>query len=63
MEKLHGTVPRSFARRHDIPLNENGRAQARLVAGALSNVRIEAAYTSPLSYEKTLQDSFTIQAF
>jgi len=38
-----------FRGRHDIPLNENGRAQARLVAKALSSVRIEASYTSPLS--------------
>lgn len=38
-----------FRGRHDIPLNENGRAQARLVAGELSHIRIEASYTSPLS--------------
>lgn len=34
---------------HDVPLNENGRLQARLTARALEAVRIDAAYTSPLS--------------
>ena len=38
-----------FRGRHDIPLNGNGRAQARLVTGALSHIRIEAAYASRLS--------------
>ena len=34
---------------HDVPLNENGRRQARLAAEALKSRRIQAAYTSPLS--------------
>ncbi len=38
-----------FRGRHDIPLNENGRAQARLVAAALESRQIDAAYSSPLS--------------
>ena len=33
----------------DVPLNDNGRCQARLVANALKSVSINAAYTSPLS--------------
>lgn len=34
---------------HDIPLNENGRAQAERLAQALAKRKIHAAYTSPLS--------------
>ena len=34
---------------HDIPLNDNGRQQARLTAGALKERTIDVAYTSPLS--------------
>ena len=34
---------------YDIPLNANGRAQARMAAGALTGRTIDAAYTSPLS--------------
>jgi broad specificity phosphatase PhoE len=34
---------------YDIPLNEVGRQQARLAAGALKQEQIDAAYTSPLS--------------
>jgi len=33
----------------DIPLNDNGRDQARLAAEALRSDKIDAAYTSPLS--------------
>ena len=36
----------------DIVLNENGKQQARLVAQALKGIRIDAAYTSPLSRAK-----------
>lgn len=41
-----------FRGTHDIPLNENGRAQARLVAAALEGTAIDAIYTSPLSRAK-----------
>jgi len=34
---------------HDIPLNDNGREQARHLAEALRDREIHAAYTSPLS--------------
>ena len=34
---------------HDIPLNDNGRQQARLTAEALKGHAIDVAYTSPLS--------------
>ena len=34
---------------YDIPLNENGRAQARHLAEALAKREIDAAYSSPLS--------------
>ena len=33
----------------DVPLNDNGRHQARLTAAALQRQTIDAAYTSPLS--------------
>lgn len=38
-----------FRGTYDIPLNNNGRAQASLAAHALESVQIDAAYTSPLS--------------
>ncbi|MBN1675528.1 MAG: histidine phosphatase family protein [Kiritimatiellae bacterium] len=38
-----------FRGAHDVPLNENGRRQARLVRDALQARAIDAAYTSPLS--------------
>lgn len=38
-----------FRGTHDIPLNDTGRAQAKLLAGALAGREIHAAYTSPLS--------------
>jgi broad specificity phosphatase PhoE len=38
-----------FRGRHDVPLNDNGRTQAGLVAEALRCREIDAAYTSPLS--------------
>jgi len=38
-----------FRGTHDIPLNDNGREQARLAAGALTLCNIDFAYTSPLS--------------
>jgi broad specificity phosphatase PhoE len=41
-----------FRGTHDVPLNENGRKQASLVASALKGVTIHAAYTSPLSRAK-----------
>jgi broad specificity phosphatase PhoE len=34
---------------YDVPLNENGRAQARHLAQALASRRLNAAYSSPLS--------------
>ena len=34
---------------HDVPLNDNGRAQARLLGAAAAWRTIDAAYTSPLS--------------
>jgi len=36
----------------DIPLNENGKQQARLAARSLERVQIDAAYTSPLCRAK-----------
>jgi len=38
-----------FRGRHDIPLNDNGRAQASLLAAALAARQIDAAWTSPLA--------------
>jgi broad specificity phosphatase PhoE len=38
-----------FRGTHDIPLNENGRLQARHLAKALLSRKIDAAYSSPLS--------------
>ena len=38
-----------FRGAHDVPLNDNGRAQAGHLARALESRRIDAAYTSPLS--------------
>jgi phosphoserine phosphatase len=38
-----------FRGTYDIPLNENGRNQAHLVAEALKSHQIDAVYTSPLS--------------
>ena len=40
---------RIFRGTHDIPLNENGKQQARLAAEALKDTVIDVAYTSPLS--------------
>ena len=34
---------------YDVPLNENGRAQAKLLGKALAGRRIDVAYSSPLS--------------
>jgi len=39
---------RIFRGTHDVPLNDAGRDQARLVGKALRRRRIDAAYTSPL---------------
>lgn len=41
-----------FRGTYDIPLNENGKQQARLVAKALSDRKLDAVYTSPLSRAK-----------
>lgn len=41
-----------FRGTYDIPLNENGKQQARLAAQSLKNIKIHAAYTSPLSRAK-----------
>lgn len=38
-----------FRGTHDVPLNDTGRAQARLAGQALQGRDIDAAYTSPLS--------------
>jgi broad specificity phosphatase PhoE len=38
-----------FRGTHDVPLNDNGREQARLVEMALRSEKIDVAYTSPLS--------------
>lgn len=38
-----------FRGTYDIPLNDNGRNQAKLAAKALKKRQIDAAYTSPLS--------------
>ena len=38
-----------FRGTHDIPLNDNGRQQARLAAEGLRGCEIDAAYSSPLS--------------
>jgi len=40
---------RVFRGTYDIPLNDNGRNQAKLIAKAMESSRIDAAYTSPLS--------------
>lgn len=52
----HGETPwnreTKFRGVYDIPLNENGRAQARLAGEALKNRKIDAVYTSPLSRAK-----------
>lgn len=42
----------TFRGTYDIALNENGKKQARLVAQSLKNIKIDAAYTSPLSRAK-----------
>ena len=41
-----------FRGTYDIPLNENGKKQARLTAEALKDMDIDAAYASPLSRAK-----------
>ncbi len=38
-----------FRGTHDIPLNENGEAQARQIAGVIASRKVDAAYSSPLS--------------
>lgn len=38
-----------FRGTHDVPLNDNGRAQGQLLAEALHGWQIDAAYCSPLS--------------
>ncbi len=40
---------KKFRGTYDVPLNENGRAQARLLADALKDREIDAVYSSPLS--------------
>lgn len=45
-----------FRGTYDVPLNENGRAQAALAARALAACRIDAAYTSPLSRARETAD-------
>ncbi|GAK60229.1 phosphoglycerate mutase [Candidatus Vecturithrix granuli] len=45
-----------FRGTHDIPLNENGRLQAKLLAKALESRRIDAAYSSPLSRARETAD-------
>jgi broad specificity phosphatase PhoE len=40
---------RRFLGRSDVPLDEDGHEQARLLAGALSNIPLEAVYSSPLA--------------
>jgi len=48
-----------FRGTYDIPLNENGRKQAKLVAKALEGIKIDAAYTSPLSRAKESAEIIT----
>ena len=43
---------RIFRGTYDIPLNENGKQQAGLVAQSLKGIKMDAAYTSPLSRAK-----------
>ncbi len=49
----HGETPwnrdRIFRGTYDVPLNENGKEQARLAAQALKDIKLNAAYASPLS--------------
>jgi len=44
---------------YDIPLNENGKQQAKLAAQSLKNIKIHAAYTSPLSRAKESAEIIT----
>ena len=44
---------------YDIPLNENGKQQAELAAQALKGIKIDAAYTSPLSRAKESAEIIT----
>ena len=48
-----------FRGTYDIPLNENGRKQARLAAESLKDAQIHAAYTSPLSRARESADLVT----
>jgi len=41
-----------FRGTYDIPLNMNGKEQARIAAKSLEGIKIDAAYTSPLSRAK-----------
>ena len=49
----HGETPwnrgRIFMGTYDVPLNENGKEQARLAAQALKDIKLNAAYASPFS--------------
>jgi len=49
-----------FRGTYDIPLNENGKQQARLAAQSLKNIKIHAAYTSPLSRAKESAEIITV---
>ncbi len=48
-----------FRGTYDIPLNENGKQQARLAAQSLKYMKIDAAYTSPLSRAKETAEIVT----
>ena len=48
---------RRFRGTHDVPLNENGLRQARLLGEGLRERRIDAAYSSPLSRARQTADA------